>query len=63
MQGTHTGAPFGVYSMAQSRSPYSAVNISGSFTGEAMFFRAQDFTLRKKFLKLRMKSLKQQHKL
>lgn len=32
MQGTHTGGPCGVYSMAQTKSPYSAVKINGIFT-------------------------------
>lgn len=32
MQGTHTGGPCRVYSMAQSKSLYSEVKINGNFT-------------------------------
>lgn len=42
MQGTHTGRPFGVYSMAHSMSPYSAVKINGNFTEKGMSVRVQD---------------------
>lgn len=35
MQGSYTGGPFGVYSMAQSKSPYSAVKINGSLLRKA----------------------------
>lgn len=49
MQGTHTGGPFRVYSMAQSKSPYSAVNINGSFSEEGMSFGVRDFNLKKEF--------------
>lgn len=42
MQGTHTGGPFGVYFMAWSKSPYSAVKINGNFTKKGMSVRVQD---------------------
>jgi len=43
--GTHAGGPFGVYSVVQSKSPSSAVIISGSLAEEGTPFRGQDFNL------------------
>lgn len=58
MQGTHTGGLFRVYSMVQSRSPYSAVNINGSFTKEDVPFGVQDFNLKKQFKETKNKITK-----
>lgn len=42
MQGTHTGGPFGIYSMAQSKILYSALKINGNFTEKGTSVRVQD---------------------